>query len=49
MEKMFKGVYTAIVTPFTKDLEVDYDTLKKMIEYQIEGGVSGIVCPANYW
>jgi 4-hydroxy-tetrahydrodipicolinate synthase len=40
---MFKGAYTAIVTPFTKDGLVDYEKLRELIEIQIEGGVSGIV------
>lgn len=40
---MFEGVYTAIVTPFRKDGSVDYPRLNDLIEFQIEGGVDGIV------
>ena len=40
---MLKGTYTAIVTPFAADGSVDYDTFKKLVEFQIEGGVDGIV------
>ncbi len=40
---MFKGVYTAIITPFTEDGDVDLDSLKNLVEYQVEHGVSGIV------
>ena len=40
---MLKGTYTAIVTPFAADGSVDYDTFRKLIEFQIEGGVDGIV------
>lgn len=40
---MFEGVYTAIVTPFTATGEVDYETLAGLVEFQIEGGVDGIV------
>jgi len=40
---MFKGAYTAIVTPFGKDGKVDYDKLGELIELQIKGGVAGIV------
>ena len=40
---MFEGVYTAIVTPFDKDGKVNYETLKELVEFQIEGGVDGIV------
>lgn len=39
----FRGVYTAIVTPFKKDESVDYKRLKQLIEFQIKNGVSGIV------
>jgi 4-hydroxy-tetrahydrodipicolinate synthase len=39
---MFEGVYTAIVTPFAGG-EVDYGAFEKLIEWQIESGVDGIV------
>jgi 4-hydroxy-tetrahydrodipicolinate synthase len=42
MEKL-RGVFTAIVTPFDENGEVDYEELKKLIDYNIENGVSGIV------
>ncbi len=38
----FKGVYTAIVTPFCKG-KVDYAGLKDLVELQIKAGVNGIV------
>lgn len=40
---MFSGVYTAIITPFKKDESVDWDSLKKLVEFQIKNKVSGIV------
>ncbi len=40
---MLEGTHTAIVTPFTADGEVDYDRFRDLIEFQIEGGVTGIV------
>jgi len=40
---MFEGVYTAIVTPFRDDGEVDYESLGRLIEWQISSGVAGIV------
>jgi 4-hydroxy-tetrahydrodipicolinate synthase len=40
---MFKGCYTALMTPFTNNFEVDYEGLNKLIEFQIAGGVSGIL------
>ena len=38
-----EGVYPALITPFTKDDEVDAAGLKRMVEYVEEGGVAGIV------
>jgi 4-hydroxy-tetrahydrodipicolinate synthase len=40
---MFKGCYTALMTPFTDDYAVDYEALEKLVEFQIAGGVSGIL------
>lgn len=37
------GAYTAIVTPFTRAGAVDYERLKELIEFQIAGGVEGLV------
>jgi 4-hydroxy-tetrahydrodipicolinate synthase len=39
---MFKGTYTAIVTPFN-DGKVDEPSLERLIKAQIKGGVDGIV------
>jgi len=39
---MFKGVITAIVTPF-KEGEVDYEKFEELIEWQIENKVQGIL------
>ena len=39
---MFKECYTALMTPF-RNGEVDYEALQKLAEFQIEGGVSGIL------
>ncbi|MDD4816966.1 MAG: 4-hydroxy-tetrahydrodipicolinate synthase [Victivallaceae bacterium] len=39
---MFRGVYTALVTPFSGG-EVDYGKLRELVERQVEGGVAGIV------
>lgn len=38
----FTGTYTAIVTPF-KQGAVAYDELRRLIEFQIKGGISGLV------
>ena len=39
---MFKGVFVAIVTPF-KNGEIDEEALRGLIDFQIAGGVDGIV------
>ncbi len=39
---MFKGTYTAIVTPF-RDGKIDEPALRQIIEMQVKGGVDGIV------
>ncbi len=39
----FRGVYTAIVTPFKADGSVDEKALCRLIEAQLAAGVSGIV------
>lgn len=35
---MFKGLGIALITPFKEDGSVDYDSLKRLIEYQIKNG-----------
>lgn len=39
----FSGCYTAIITPMRSDLEVDYNGLQKLVQFQIREGVSGIL------
>jgi 4-hydroxy-tetrahydrodipicolinate synthase len=39
----FSGVGTAIVTPFKKDFSIDVDALKRLVEFQIQGGVDFLV------
>ena len=38
-----KGTGVAVVTPFKSNFEVDYDSLGKLIEFIIEGGVEYVV------
>jgi 4-hydroxy-tetrahydrodipicolinate synthase len=40
---MFTGTGTALVTPFNEDLSIDYDSLRLLIENQVECGVNAIV------
>lgn len=44
MEK-FKGIFTALLTPFDKQQNINYDSLKKLIEFNLQQGVNGFyVC-----
>lgn len=40
---IFKGCGTALVTPFTEDGEVDFEELRKLIEFQILEGVDSLI------
>ncbi|MFH6905873.1 4-hydroxy-tetrahydrodipicolinate synthase [Vibrio fluvialis] len=40
---MFSGSIVALITPFNHDGEVDYLSLKKLVEYHIEAGTDAIV------
>jgi 4-hydroxy-tetrahydrodipicolinate synthase len=39
----FTGVYTALVTPFLANGDVDFQGLEELVEFNIAGGVDGIV------
>ena len=39
----FKGTGVALVTPFRKEGEVDFNALQKLVEFQIENGVNYLV------
>ena len=43
MKPLFVGCGTALVTPFRKDGEIDYDCFKKLIEIQIESGTDALI------
>lgn len=43
MMAKFNGVYVALVTPFTKDYQVDYVRLTELCNWLIEQGVDGLV------
>lgn len=40
---IFRGVATALATPFKKDLTIDYEAYEKLLAYQVENGVDGLV------
>ena len=39
----FEGVYTALVTPFSKSEALDEQALKDLVEFQISEGITGLV------
>lgn len=44
MTSDYKGAYTAVITPFTKDArQVDWEGLNTLCEFQAKYGISGIV------
>lgn len=40
--KIFKGTYTALVTPFENE-KVDFESLRKLVENQLENGIDGFI------
>ncbi|HSW36343.1 MAG TPA: 4-hydroxy-tetrahydrodipicolinate synthase [Candidatus Limnocylindrales bacterium] len=43
IESKFRGVHTALITPFTSTGAVDVGAMKRLIEYQIDSGIDGLV------
>ena len=43
MSRQFRGVYTALITPFTKEGNIDEEAFRKIIENQITSGIDGLV------
>lgn len=41
--KSFRGTGVALVTPFKADLSIDFDSLKKLVQLQIENGIDFLV------
>lgn len=39
----FEGGWTALVTPFTEEKEIDWEGFRKNIEFQVSQGISGIL------
>jgi len=39
----FTGVHTPIVTPFDNEGAIDYETLERLINFQLDNGVTGIL------
>jgi len=41
--RTLSGAFTALVTPFTRDGEIDEPTLTRMVERQLDAGINGLV------
>jgi 4-hydroxy-tetrahydrodipicolinate synthase len=41
--KMLRGTLTALVTPFKKEGSLDEDALRKLVDFQVERGIDGLV------
>ncbi len=42
-QPLFRGAYTAMITPFTQEGSVDYDGLRANIVFQLNHGINGLV------
>lgn len=40
---MFEGVFTALITPFIRDGKLDEQALRKLVDFQIDRGIDGLV------
>lgn len=40
-KKSFKGIYSALLTPYDKNGKIDFNVIRQIVEYQLKGGVSG--------
>jgi 4-hydroxy-tetrahydrodipicolinate synthase len=47
MSKPFRGIFTIPATPFTEDLQVDWEGLRRVVEFCIGCGAHGLVWPVN--
>lgn len=47
MSESFRGVFTIPSTPFDEQLEVDWEGLRRIVDFCVECGAHGIVWPVN--
>ncbi len=43
MPNPITGTFTALITPFQEDGEIDWESLRKVVDFQIEQGIDGLV------
>ncbi len=42
MATIFRGAFTAMITPMNSDGSVDYEGFRKNVQFQLEGGITGL-------
>lgn len=45
--KLFKGIYSALFSVYDEDMKVKKDTVQKLVDYQLAGGVQGFYVGGN--
>lgn len=45
--KKMMGIHAAIVTPMHEDESINYDSLQRIIEYLVQGGIHGVLVGGN--
>ena len=43
----FRGIFTIPATPFTEDLEIDWEGERRVLDFCVDCGAHGIVWPVN--
>ena len=43
----YRGIFAPVLTPYKENGEIDYDSLRKMVDFTIDCGCHGIVTTAN--
>src|SRR3712207_7439481 len=43
MTKLFTGVATALVTPMTDDGNIDYNSYRRFVQFQIDAGIDALI------
>ena len=46
-KKIFKGVYSAIFSVYDENMNVKKDTVRKLVNYHLESGLSGFYVGGN--
>ena len=46
MGEQMRGVYPVVETPFHENLDIDYEGLRNVVEFNIECGAAGLLTTA---